>query len=218
MLGQWSSSLPTQTNNNNNNHHTPPPLNCCSAVLAWLDWPPLVLSFICGITQKDLFIITTITCKSSVWTWHPIHWSKWAKPSPQFTQSPSIFIHFVDIQTMPHLLMQSYLFTSLGQHICHITDHVHMYMCEYGPIKYEPSCMTPDVALELKFILALKPVPYQLVMACTTFVLVLTVLHMPHHQSLLSVFVQAQFHPSTTTSNSLFTALIHICFQCHTII
>jgi hypothetical protein len=58
--------LPVQNNNNNNNnHHTPPPLNRCSAVLAWLDWPPLASSFIYGITQKYLFIITTITPKAA---------------------------------------------------------------------------------------------------------------------------------------------------------
>ena len=114
---------------------------------------------------------------------------------------------------MPHSSMQSYLFTSLGRHICHVTNHVRMYKCEYGPVKYEPSCMTPDITLELKFILALEPVSYQLVMAYTVFVLVLTVACMPLHRSLLLVFVQAQFHPSTTTSNSLFALSIHICFD-----
>ena len=157
--------------------------------------------------------------KSSVWTWwHPVCWSKWAKPSPLFTQSPSICILSVNIQTTPHSSTQSYLFTSLGRRICHVTDHVRMYKCEYVPVKYEPSCMTPDVTLELKFILALEPVSYQLVMAYTVFALVLTVSHMPLHRSLLLVFVQAQFHPSTTTSNSLFALSIHICFWCHTII
>jgi hypothetical protein len=36
--------------------------------------------------------------------------------------------------------------------------------------------MAPDVALELKLIIALKPISYQLMMACTIFALVLTVL------------------------------------------
>ena len=136
-----------------------------------------------------------------------------------YSLSHHLFVFSPSISKLhPHSSTQSYLFTSLGRHICHVTDHIRMYMCEYDPVKHESSCMTPDIALALKFILVLEPVPDQLMMACTVFTLILTVLHMPHHQSLSSVFMQAQFHPSITTSNSLFALSIHICFRRHTII
>ena len=90
-----------------------------------------------------------------------------------------------------------YLFISLGRCTCHVTDRIRMYMCEYDPIKHEPSCMTPDVALALEFILVLEPVPYQLTMACTVFVLILTVSHMPCHMSPITfVCVRAGTIPS----------------------
>jgi hypothetical protein len=67
----------------------------------------------------------------------------------------------------PLLLMPFYPYTSLGRRICHITDRICMYMCEYNSVKYGLSRLTPDVAFALKFILTLKPIPYQLTMACT---------------------------------------------------
>jgi hypothetical protein len=136
-----------------------------------------------------------------------------------YSLSHHLFVSSLSISKLrPRSSTQSYPFTSLRRRTCHVTNHIHMHMCKYDPVKYEPLCMTPDVTLALKFILALEPVPYQLAMACTVFTLILTVSHMPHHRSLSSVFVQAQFHPSITTSNSLFVPSIHICFRRHTIV
>ena len=41
-----------------------PPSNCCSVILAWLDWPPLALLIFFGLSQIN--IITTITQKQCV--------------------------------------------------------------------------------------------------------------------------------------------------------
>ena len=113
-----------------------------------------------------------------------------------YSLSHHLFVFSPSISKLhPRSSMQSYLFTSLRRCICHVTDHIRMYMCEYNPVKHEPSCMTPDIALE--FILTLKPVPYQLTMACTVFVLILTVSHMPCHMSPITfVCVRAGTIPS----------------------
>src|ERR1700683_4810698 len=115
-----------------------------------------------------------------------------------YSLSHHLFVFSPSISKLhPCSSTQSYLFTSLGRRICHVTDHIRMYMCEYDPVKHEPSCMTPDIALALEFILGLEPVPYQLTMACTVFMLILTVSCMPCHMSPITfVCVRAGTIPS----------------------
>jgi hypothetical protein len=134
--------------------------------------------------------------------------------------SHHLIVFFLSISKLHPPLSSTpfYPYTSLGWCICHITNHIHMYMCKYNPIKYRLSQLTPDVAFTLKFILALKPIPYWLMMACT---------HLHAHSHCITcatspiTFVNA--HACTIPffnhyQQFLFAPLIHICIWCYAFI
>jgi hypothetical protein len=111
-----------------------------------------------------LFIITTITHKSSARMWHPVYWSKWATH-----HHPSLILHPFSILSTklvhPTVVINTiiFLFTSLGWHVCHITNHIGMCVCTYNPILTSMWALVFDSRhTHTHGLFRAKPRPYQL--------------------------------------------------------
>ena len=117
-----------------------PPLNCCSDVSTWLDL--LLCHHLSMALLKNIYSLS-----------QPSPTKAACRHGTPFVGANETNLHHYSLSHHPFLFspsMQSYLFTSLGQHICHVTEHIHMDMCKYNPVKYELSCMSPDVTFTFK--------------------------------------------------------------------